>query len=90
MHTIWSILWKVITAVYTHYGSFEWMVMPFRLINAPSTLQRFMNNIFSDLLDITVTVYLDDILIYSDDPSNIKNMSTKSSADCKNMAFTAV
>ena len=28
-----------------------------------------MNDIFSDLLDVTVVVYLDDILIFSDDPS---------------------
>ena len=26
--------------------------------------QRFMNNIFSDLLDVCVMIYLDDILIY--------------------------
>jgi len=42
--------------------------MPFGLTNAPASFQRFMNDIFSDLLDVTVTVYLDDILIYSDDP----------------------
>ena len=59
--------WK--TAFHTHYGSFEWMVMSFRLTNVPSTFQRFMNNIFSNLLDVTVTIYLDDILIYFDDPS---------------------
>ena len=62
--------WK--TAFRTHYGSFELMVMPFGLTNVPSAFQRFMNNIFSDLLDITVTVYLDNILIYSDDPSKHK------------------
>ena len=33
--------------------------------NAPTTFQRLMNN-FSDLLDICILVYLDDILIYSD------------------------
>ena len=28
-----------------------------------------MNDIFSNLLDVYVIIYLDDILIYSDDPS---------------------
>ena len=53
--------WK--TAFWTHYGSFEWLIMPFGLSNAPAAFQRFMNDIFSDLLDVNVTIYLDDILI---------------------------
>ena len=56
----------------TRYGSFEWLVMPFGLSNAPAAVQRFMNDIFSDLLDVNVTIYLDDILIYSDDPAEHK------------------
>ena len=42
--------------------------MPFGLYNAPSVFQRFMNNLFRDLIDVTVIVYLDDILIYSEKP----------------------
>ena len=38
--------------------------MPFGLTNAPAAFQRFMNDIFSDLLDVCVMIYLDDILIY--------------------------
>ena len=62
--------WK--TTFRTHYGSFEWLVMPFGLMNAPAAFQRFMNDIFSDLLDVCVIVYLDDILIYSEDMTQHK------------------
>jgi len=41
--------------------------MPFRLTNALAAFQYFMNNVFSDILDICIVVYLDDILIYSND-----------------------
>jgi len=54
--------WK--TAFWTRYGAFEWSVMPFGLTNAPAAFQHFMNDVFSDLLDVYVVVYLDDILIY--------------------------
>ena len=39
--------------------------MPFGLTNAPVVFQQFMNDIFSNLLDVCVMIYLDDILIYS-------------------------
>ena len=42
------------------------ILQQFRLSNAPLIFQRFINNIFTDLLDVCVIVYLDDILIYSE------------------------
>ena len=42
--------------------------MPFGLTNAPAAFQRFMNDIFSDMLDVHIIIYLDDILVYSNDP----------------------
>ncbi|KAG9224755.1 hypothetical protein CCMSSC00406_0002094 [Pleurotus cornucopiae] len=62
--------WK--TTFRTHYGSFEWLVVPFGLTNTPSAFQQFMNDIFADLLDVYVIIYLDDILIYSDNMADHK------------------
>ena len=39
--------------------------MPFGLATAPATSQKIMNEIFMDMIDHQVVIYLDDILIYS-------------------------
>lgn len=48
---------------------FEYLVMPFGYTNAPATFQHFMNDIFRDMADLFVIVYLDDILVFSLDTS---------------------
>ena len=53
------------TAFRTRYGSFEYRVLPMGLCNAPGTFMQLMNDTFRDLLDRSVLVFLDDILVYS-------------------------
>ncbi len=56
--------WK--TAFSTTSGHYEYLVMPFGLVNSPSVFQAFVNDVFRDMLNRWVIVYIDDILIYSD------------------------
>ncbi|GBG72948.1 hypothetical protein CBR_g12668 [Chara braunii] len=53
------------TAFKTRYGHFEWLVMRFGLMNAPTTFQAAMTTEFRHMLDRFVLIYLDDILVYS-------------------------
>jgi hypothetical protein len=45
-------------------GLFEFVVMPFGLVNAPATFQRIMDKLFGDLRYEGVSTYLDDILLH--------------------------
>jgi hypothetical protein len=40
------------------------MIMPFELINAPTTCQEMINDALRQYLDIFVIAYLNDIMIY--------------------------
>ena len=51
----------------TWYGHFEYHVMPFSPTNASASFQRYINKILAQKLDIFIILYLDDILIYTDD-----------------------
>ena len=55
------------TAFRTRFGSFEYLVLPFGLRNAPATFQSYIDSCLRPYLDHFVVVYLDDILIYSGD-----------------------
>ncbi len=54
--------WK--TAFQTRYGPFKYLVMPFGLANAPVSFQSYINRVLKPYLDITVIVYLDDVLVF--------------------------
>ena len=53
------------TAFRTHSGLYQWTVLPFGLINAPATFQRWVTSIFGSMVDQGVQTYIDDILIHS-------------------------
>ena len=59
--------WK--TAFRTRYSYFKYQVIPFELSNAPASFQGYINKILAKKLNIFVIIYLDDIFIYTKDPS---------------------
>ena len=52
------------TTFVCRYGTFQFEVMPFGLMNAPSTFQRMIDGAFKDLPFIRV--YLDDVVVFSE------------------------
>jgi hypothetical protein len=52
------------TTFITKYGLYEYIVMSFGLTNAPAFFMH-LNNVFMDYLDNFVVVFINDILIYS-------------------------
>ena len=51
-------------------GFYECETMPFGATNAPATFQRLMHNCLGDLNMTWCVVYLDDIIVFSDNPKD--------------------
>jgi hypothetical protein len=56
-------------------GTFEWVVIPFGLKNAGATYEMAMNSIFHDMIGKYMEVYIDDIVVKSQDfDEHLKNL----------------
>jgi hypothetical protein len=53
------------TTFITKYGLYEYTIMSFRLTNALAFFMYLMNIVFTYYLDKFVVVFIDDILVYS-------------------------
>jgi hypothetical protein len=68
------------TAFQTHHGHFEFKVMPFGLSGAPATFQGAMNSTLGPLLKKYVSIFFEDILIYSKTLGRAPSPSTTGSS----------
>ena len=59
------------------YGTFPFRRMSFGLCNAPTTLQRCMMSMFSDLVEEAMEIFMDDFSVYGSNFMNgLKNLET--------------
>jgi len=48
----------------TQWGLFKYLVIPFGVKNSPSTFQQYINDTLCEFLNVFITAYINNILIY--------------------------
>ncbi|GJY95716.1 putative reverse transcriptase domain-containing protein [Tanacetum coccineum] len=79
------------TAFRTHYEHYEFVVMPFGLTHAPAIFMDLMNRVCRPMLDKSIIIFIDDILVYPKslkvDPAKIEAVmnwqAPKNDYDCE-------
>ena len=66
LYNIGSLQWLLIMlytkdSIFDRYGLYKWIIMPIELKNMPATFIKIINNLFIDMLDKGLVVFLDDI-----------------------------
>ena len=56
----------------THFELYKYLIILFKLINAPAMFQTYINNVLREHLDVFVIIYLNDILVYSKNKTDHK------------------
>ena len=59
---------RYLTAFKTRQGTFQWNILLFGLKVGPVWFQAFINTQLNELLDMFASTYVDDVLIYTEDP----------------------
>ena len=57
------------TAFVTHLGLFDFLRMSYGLKTAPQTFQHILSTVYSDCLHQWLIIYIDDIVIWSSEPT---------------------
>ncbi|KAJ9562547.1 hypothetical protein OSB04_007707 [Centaurea solstitialis] len=65
------------------YGTFAFKRMPFGLCNAPATFQRCMMSIFSDMLEKSIEIFMDDFSVYGSSFDNCLENLEKGLVRCE-------
>ena len=63
------------TAFRWHRGLFEFLRLPFGLRNGPAVFQRIMDTVLGDLVGKFCFVYLDDIVVFSENDNEHVRMA---------------